>query len=93
MQESQSHMLVSASPGDIEHIVRPFVGVNLFAIAVAFIILGHFVFLLQEQHTIKRGTLMSGALVVFVDNYTVSICWFYQYKLLLILVQIISILW
>ena len=36
---------------------------------------------------------MSGSLVVFDENYTIFICWLYQCKTLLILVQIIAILW
>jgi hypothetical protein len=51
------------------------------------------VFHLMEEYAMMRGTLMSGSLVVFMENYTIFICWLYQCKTLLILVQIISILW
>ena len=44
------------------------------------IILGHLVFHLMEQHTIMTGTLMSGSLVVFMESYTISFVGFTNAK-------------
>ena len=92
-QESRSHIFGSTSTEDIGHIVRQVVGVNLSAIAVVWDNTWVFCVSFDGATHNNGGTLMSGSLVVFMKNYTIFICWLYQCKTLLILVQIISILW
>jgi hypothetical protein len=92
-QESRGHIFGSTSPGDIGHIARQVVVVNLSAIAVILDITWAFCVSFDGATHNNEGTLMSGSLVVFMENYPIFICWLCQCKTLLILVQLISILW
>ena len=92
-QESRSHIFGSTSPGDIGHIVRQLVGVNLSAMAVILDNTWAFCVSFDGATHNNEGYFDVRFSCGVHGNYTIFICWLYQCKTLLILVQIISILW
>ena len=81
------------SPVDIGHIVRLFAGVNLSAIAVILENTWAFCVSFDRATHNNKGYFDVRFACTVCENHTIFICWLYQFKTLLPLVQIIVILW